>query len=325
MHQATKAMTLAAVLAAAAFNHAVASDFPTRPIRVIMPYPPGTGPDTVMRQVGERLATELKTQVIIDNRAGGNGWIAAEAAKRAKPDGYTLFLSDSTLVSLHQHLYKKLPYDPEKDFSSVAALYSTYYYVTVSAESKWKSVSDLVAAAKANPGKVTYGSSGNGGNLHLGGAMMEQAAGIKMTHIPYKETAQIYVDINRGEIDWAVGTGSTTAPLYQAKKLKYLAITAPQRSATQPDVPTLHEVLGASGYDLQTWVALFAPRGTPVELIGRINTAVQKVLEQPEMRKQLENVGFEPFVQTPEQLAATVKKQSDQYADFVRKLNISLD
>lgn len=320
-----KLQALAVATLCAVATSGYAADFPERPIRVIMPFPAGTGPDNVMRQVGERLAAEWKQQVIVENRAGGNGWIAMEAVKRAAPDGYTLVLVDSPLMSLHPHLYKKLPFSPTADFVPVASFYRTYYLVTVGTDSKWKSVQDLIAAAKANPDGVTYGSSGTGGNLHLGGAMMANAIGAKMRHIPYKETGQVYIDVSRGEIDWAFGTASTTAPLYKSKKVRYLAISAPERSPTLPDVPTLREAVGPAAVDLQTWVALFAPRGTPQVIVDRINATVKTVLEQPEMRAQLANVGFEPFIQTPSELGRTVDTDSNVYADIVTRSKISVD
>jgi tripartite-type tricarboxylate transporter receptor subunit TctC len=316
----------AMALAACAFTGgALAADYPSRPVKVIMPFPPGTGPDNVMRMIAEKLTAEWKQQVIVENRPGGNSWIAVEAFKRSAADGYTLIFVDSPLVALQQHLYKKLPYDPVADFMPVAAVFRTNYLVTVAPDSKYKSVQELVAAAKANPGKITYGSSGYGGNLHLGGAMLASVTGAPMTHIPYKETGQIYIDVNRGEIDWAFGTASTTKPLYQAKKLKYLAVSAPQRLAAFPDLPTLQEVLGTNDVDLQTWLALYAPRGTPVPIIEQVNATIKKLLAQPEVRAQLANSSFEPFVQTPSELAATAAKESTQYADLVKRLNISLD
>lgn len=302
-----------------------AQTFPDKTVKIIMPFPTGTGPDTVMRLVGERLSKMWGQQVIIENRPGANGWLAMEAAKRSAPDGYTLLQADAPPMTVAQYLWKKLPYDPVKDFEPISGLYRTYYFVTVAADSKWNTVGDLVAAAKASPGKLTYGSSGNGGNLHLGPAMMEKATGTKMTHIPYKETTQIYISINTGDISWAVGTISTTRPMLQANKVKYLAITGPKRSPLFPNVPTVAESGGPANYELQTWVALYAPAGAPKAVVSKINADVGKVLQDPEVRAYLNGVGFEPLINTPAEMSEVARKDSAMFKDLVKDLNIQLD
>lgn len=302
-----------------------AQTFPDKPVKVILPFPTGTGPDTVMRLVGERLARLWGQQVIIENRPGANGWLAMDAAKRASADGYTLLQTDAPPMTVAPHLWKKLPYDPIKDFEPLAGLYRTYYFITVAADSKWNTVGDLIAAAKAEPGKLNFGSSGNGGNLHLGGAMMERAAGVKMTHIPYKETTQVYISINTGDISWAVGTASTTQPMLKANKVKYLAITAPKRSALFPNVPTVAESNGPAGYELQTWVGLYAPTGVPKAVSSKINADVAKVLQDPEVRAYLSGVGFEPLIETPADMLALARKDSAMFKEVVKDLNLTLD
>jgi tripartite-type tricarboxylate transporter receptor subunit TctC len=316
---------LATALACLVATSLHAQTFPDKPVKVILPFPAGTGPDSVMRLVGERLTRIWGQQVIVDNRPGANGWIAAEAAKRSSPDGYTLFQADAPLVTLAPHLFKRLPYDPAKDFDAVASMYRTHYFITVAADSKWNNVADLINAAKAKPGELTYGSSGVGGNLHLGGAMLERAAGIKMTHVPYKETPQIYVAIGTGDINWAMGTASTTQPMLKAKKVKYLAITAPKRSPLFPDVPTVAEAKGPANFELQTWVSLFAPHGTPKAIVNKINADVAKVLAEPEVKERLTTVGFESLIQTPDELQKMMSNDSTMWKGVVKEMNISLD
>jgi tripartite-type tricarboxylate transporter receptor subunit TctC len=318
-------MILATVLACLFAGAVNAQAFPDKPVKVILPFPAGTGPDTVMRMVGERLAKIWGQQVVIENRAGANGWLAMEAAKRSPADGYTLVQVDAPLITLAPHLWKKLPYDPNKDFEAVSAMYRTYYFVTVAADSKWKTVGDLINAAKVKPDALTYGSSGMGGNLHLGGAMMEAAAGVKMTHVPYKETPQIYVSINTGDIQWAVGTASTTQPMLKANKVKYLAITGTKRSPLFPDVPTVAESGGPANYELQTWVGLYAPTGVPKPVLTKLNTDIGRVLQDPEITKYLNSVGFEALVQTPAQLDEMAAKDSTKFKEVVKQTNISLD
>ena len=321
-----KIRSLAALAMTLVFSlGAHAQTYPDKPVKIILPFPTGTGPDTVMRLVAERLAKIWGQQVIIDNRAGANGWLAMEAAKRSPADGYTLLQSDAPPLTVAPHLWKKLPYDPVKDFEPISGLYRTYYFVTVAADSKWNTVGDLIQAAKAKPEALNYGSSGVGGNLHLGGAMMEKAAGVKMTHIPFKETPQIYVSINSGDINWAVGTASTTQPLLKAKKIKYLAITAPRRSTLFPDVPTVAESQGPANYELQTWVGLYGPAGIPKSIVTKVNADVNKVLQDPEVRAQLNAVGFETLVQSPTEMAELARKDSAAYKEVVKDLNVSLD
>jgi tripartite-type tricarboxylate transporter receptor subunit TctC len=310
------------VLAAAGVR---AQTFPAKPVKIILPFPAGTGPDTVMRLVGEKLNRYWGQQVIVENKPGANGWIAMDAAKRSTPDGYTLVQVDTPLMSLQPHLYKKLPYDPVKDFDPIGALYKTYYFVTVASDSKWKNVTDLVNAAKARPGEIKFGSSGNGGNLHLGGAMLETATGTKMSHIPYKETPQIYVGVSTSQIDWAFGTASTTSPMLKAGKVKYLAISSPKRHPAFPDVPTMAEAQGPSKFELKTWVALFAPRGTPKAIATQISADVARALKEADVQEKLLAVGFDPFIQSPDELQKTTAADSQMYKDLTSRLNISLD
>jgi len=320
-----KTLLLAGAIALSALTAVHAQTYPDRPVRVILPFPTGTGPDTVMRMVGERLAKAWGQQVVVENRPGGNGWIAMEAARRAPADGYTLLQVDASQMAAHPFLFRKMPVDPSRDFESVAPMYRTYYYVTVAADSKWKTVGELVADAKARPGAITYGSSGLGGNLHLGGAMMERASGTRMHHVPYKETTQIYMAIASGDIQWAVGTASTTQPLFKAGKIRYLAVTGPQRTAILPEVPTVAEAKGPPNYELQTWVGLYAPRGTPRALIAKLNADIAKVIQEPEIRSRLNAVGFEGLVQSPDEFQKMLQADAARFGALIRELNITLD
>ncbi|WP_137890281.1 tripartite tricarboxylate transporter substrate binding protein [Ramlibacter sp. 2FC] len=320
-----KALILSAALIAAVATGVHGQTFPDRPVKFILPFPTGTGPDTVMRLVGERLTRIWGQQVVVENKPGGNGWIAMDAAKRAPADGYTLLQVDASQMSAHPHLFKKMPIDPVKDFDPVAPMYRTHYYVTVAADSKWKTVGDLIAEAKAKPGAVTYGSSGMGGNIHLGGAMMEKATGTKMHHVPYKETTQIYMAIASGDIQWAVGTASTTQPLLKAGKLKYLAVTGPQRTSILPEIPTMAESQGPANYELQTWVGLYVPRGTPKAIVDRLNADVTRVIREPEIRARLAAVGFEGLAQTPEEFQKMMSADSMKFGTLIKEMNITLD
>jgi tripartite-type tricarboxylate transporter receptor subunit TctC len=319
------AVTVAVAATVALVAPATAQQYPNKPVKIIMPFPTGTGPDTVMRLVGEKLTRYWGQQVIVENKPGGNAWIALEAAKRSPADGYTLLQVDAATVVLQPHLYKKLPFDPFKDFEPVAPLYTTNYFVVVGADSPWQSIPDLVAAAKAKKGDLTYGSSGIGSQLHMGGAMMETAIQTPMTHIPYKETTQIYTSISSGDITWAFGTGSTVGPLYRAKKVKFLAIAAPQRNSAFPEVPTLAEAGGPSNFELRTWVGVLAPAGVPKPILEKINADIAKAMQEPDVRERLETVGFRPWPGTAGELAKAMDFDYKQYGDAVKRVKVSLD
>lgn len=321
-----KVVAVAAIAAALGWIGLVtAQNFPTRPVRVVLPYPAGTGPDAVMRQVGERLTQRWGQPVTIENRAGANGWTAAEAVKRAAPDGYTLIQGDNLLFALQPFVFRRLPFDPVRDFEPVAPLYQTHFFLVVPANSSWRNLPDLLMAARARNGSLTYGSSGVASHMHLGGAMLEGATGVTMTHVPVRETPQVFVSVANGEIDWAFGTASTTGPMYRAQRIRYLAIAAPTRHPSFPDVPTMAEAGGPPELELKAWIALFAPRGTPRPIVDRINAEIAQVLSEPEIRERMNAVGFTPWAGSPEELARTVTHDQQVLGDVARRERISFD
>lgn len=330
--QATLPSHARALLLASAFmapglwaSSARAQTFPTKPVRSVAPYSPGSGPDAVMRILGEKLSRTWGQQLVIDNKPGGNGFIAIGDAKRAAPDGYTVMQVDNTHMALQPHLFKQLPYDPLKDFEPVAPLYTTNFFIVVAADSPWKDVSDLVKAAKAAPTEVTYGSWGNGSVAHVGAAMLEAATGTQMTHIPYKEMGQVYSSVASGDIKWAFGTAATAGPMYQAKKVKFIALAAPKRLPGYADVPTVGEAGGPAPFEVQAWVGLFAPAGTPKAAIEKIHADVAKVLEAPDVRDRLATFGFLPYIGSPSELTKAIERDSRKFGDVVKQAKIALD
>ena len=315
--------TLLATAALAA--PATAQQFPGKPVKAIIPYSAGSGPDTVIRLVGEKLTRSWGQQLIVENRPGGNGWIAIDAAKKSPPDGYTLLQLDDTHMALQQHIYRKLPHDLAKDFDPVAPLYRTYFFVVVPTNSEWKSVADLVAMAKAKSGGLTYGTWGIGSVGHVGTAMLEAATGTQMTHVPFKELPQLYGAVANGEVGWAYGTAATAGPLHRANKVKFLALAAPKRLAAHPDVPTVGEAGGPANLEVKAWVGLFAPRDTPKPIIERINADVTRALAEPDVRERLAGVGFEPFSSTPAAMANAIAADSRNFAEIVKRAKIALD
>ncbi len=323
---AARLVLAVAALAAAVFTHsATAQQFPTKPVRVITPFPSGSGPDSVLRVVGDKLSRAWGQQVIVENRPGANGFIAIEAAKKAKPDGYTLVQMDDAHMALQPHLYKKIPYDPAKDFDPVATLFRTYFFVVVPVESKWKNMSDLIAAAKAKPDNVIYGSWFIGSPGHIGAAMLEAATGTQMTHAPFKEMTQLFAAVANNEVAWSFGSAASSGPMYRAGKVKYLAVAAPKRVAGFTDIPTVAEAGGPANFEVKAWVALLAPRGTPKPIIDRINADVGKALSEPDARERLAGFGFEPFASPPGDIAKLIDADSRRYGEIVKRAKISVD
>lgn len=304
---------------------ALAQTTTPRPVRVVLPFSAGSGPDTVVRNVGDKMGVAGKAVVIVDNKPGANGWIAADAVKRAAPDGNTLLLVDNAQMALQQHLYKQMPFDASKDFEPIAPLYTTNFFVVVPADSPWKTMGDLIAAAKAKPGQLTYGSWGVGSVAHVGSAMLETATGTQMTHVPFKEIPQLYAAVATGDVSWAFGSAATVGPLYKAKKVKLLALAAPKRLAGYTDIPTVAESAGPTGFELKTWVALVAPKGTPKAAIEQFNEAANQALGDPDTRARFAAFGFEPWIGKPAEITRATEQDSARFADIVHRAKISID
>ncbi|MDB5847346.1 MAG: hypothetical protein JWP29_1098, partial [Rhodoferax sp.] len=241
------------------------------------------------------------------------------------PDGYTLLVTDATPLTLQPHLYKQLPFDPVKDFEPVAPLYTTNFFIVVGANSPYRNVADLVAAARARKGQVTYGSWGIGSVAHVGTAQFEGATGTQMTHVPFKELPQLYTAVATGEVDWAFGTAATVSPLFKGKRVRLLAYAGAKRLAGYEDVPTVAEAGGPAGFELRTWVALFAPRGTPRPLIDQLGASVAKGLAEADVRERFATYGFESWTATPAEMTRTSASDTQRFAEIVKRASISLD
>lgn len=302
---------------------AAAEAYPTRPVRVLTPFAPGSGPDSVIRLVGERLTQVWGQQVIVDNRPGGNGFIAIGAAAKAEPDGYTLVQVDDTHMALQPHLYKKIPYDIATDFDPIGTLFRVNFFVVVPSDSPWKSMTDLIDTARKEPGYVTYGSWFTGSPGHLGAAMLEAATGTQMVHVPYKQASDLYIGVGNGDVSWAFGSAGSAGAMYRAGKVRYLAVAAPERSSGYPDVPTVRESGGPADLEVKAWVALLAPRGTPSAIVEKINQDLKPILADPAIRERFTAFGFEPYASTPAEVAKTREDDLKRYGDIVARTKIS--
>jgi tripartite-type tricarboxylate transporter receptor subunit TctC len=302
---------------------AQAQSWPTKPIKFIVPYPPGGGTDVIARIVQEPLAKELGQQVIIDNRGGAGGSIGSALAAQSPSDGYTVLFTLSS-HTINPAIYTKLPFDTEKDFSSVVTVASLPQILVANPNFPAKTVKEVIEMAKAKPGTISYASVGNGSPGHLAGAMMATDAGVDMTHIPYRGGGPAVTDVMAGQVPLLWVSIPAAAQFVKAGKLRALAVSTVKRSAVFPDVPTMVES-GFKGFEVDSWYAMFVPAKTPQAIIDRINKAAVNVLAQPEVKERLLGQGAEAVGDTPEQLSSVVKKEIAKWKQVVKSANIKVD
>jgi tripartite-type tricarboxylate transporter receptor subunit TctC len=301
-------------------NVAAAQSFPSKIVKITAPYSSGAAPAVFMHVVAESLSKMWGQQVIIDAKPGASGFIAIGEVKNAAPDGYSLLAMANSHVAINPALYgAKLPYDPVKDFAPAAMFFYTHFFITVSTSGPYQTVPALIAAAKANPGKLSYGSSYVGSPSHLGAAELEYLTGTKMIHVPFKDQSQMYVQIANGDLAWAFSTLGSALPLIRGGRIKLLAIGDTRRLATLPDVPTIGEAGGPGGLVVDSWIGLFAPRGTPPEIVRTINAGVNRALGTQEVLDRLKTFGFEGAPVTPEQFADVIRTDQKRYAEIVQR------
>ena len=310
---------------ALAAGSAQAQDFPTKPVRIVTPFPAGAGPEAMLRVLAEKLQKKWGQPVIVENKPGGNGFIAIDAFKRGATDGHDLIQLDNVHLVAYPHLFKKLPYDASKDFDVLTPLFRTYFFVGVGAGSKYKSVGDILADAKANPGKLNYGSWSVGNPVHLGSALLESMTNTEMQHIIYKETSMLYTGVATGELNFALGTLATAGPLQRAGKIKFIGVTAPKRHSAFPDVPTVAESGGPAGYEMTGWTAVAAPKGLPKAVADKVQKDIEAALAEPDMKERFATFGYEAFPVTREQFTTFINAESVKYADVVKRSKASLD
>jgi len=312
-----KTMFTALLVLAAASTDAGAQAYPNKPIRLIVPYAAGGATDLMARSIAQKLGTGLGVQVIVDNRGGAGGNIAAEMAAKAPPDGYTLFFGATGQLVINPVLYAKLSFDPMKDFAPIGLVGQLPLFLTVPATSPINSVAELVAAVRAKQDKFNYGSSGIGGTTHLAMEMLKAHTGMSITHVPYKGTAAAVNDMLGGSLQVMFDAWATTGPHVQAGKLRFLAVSSAARSSFEPKVPTVAES-GYPGFDLGVWYALLAPAGTPADVIARLSAETAKVTAQPELKQTFGTMGMEPMTSSAEQLGTFMRSEAVKWAKVVR-------
>jgi tripartite-type tricarboxylate transporter receptor subunit TctC len=309
---------LLALPAALAATRSFAAGYPDKPIRLIVPFPAGGATDVMARGMAQQLATELGTQVVVDNRGGAGGTTAAEAAAHAAPDGYTLFFATMGTQAINPALYAKLRYDPQKDFAPISVTHLTPRVLIVAPQVAAKNVAELIALAKSRPDALTYGSAGNGSSSHLAGALFESMAGVKMLHVPYRGSAPLLTDLMAGRVDMTFDSFTVYAEHIRSGRVRALGVTSVQRLQALPQVPTIAEA-GVKGYEVSNWLGLLAPAGTPKDTMDKIHAALGRTMATPALREQLTALGIEPTFGSREAFAALIRSEIPKWAEIVRK------
>jgi tripartite-type tricarboxylate transporter receptor subunit TctC len=300
---------------------ALAQDYPVRPITIVVGYTPGATSDLLARTVGERLGTALGQTVIVENRSGVGGNIGAGHVARSQPDGYTLMVGTDAQMSSNVHLYKHVGFDPVKDFAPVAYAGLNIICLAVNTQLPINSVADLIAHAKANPGKLSYGSSGVGSPHHLAGELLRQKTGIDIQHVPYRGGGAAVNDLLGGHISMAFLSLSAVVPHLNTGKVRMIAMVEKTRYAAMPDVPTIGETV--PGFEMSSWIGLFAPAGTPADVIGKLNAGVAKVLTAEGVKEKLANLGLVVVAGKPEELSEVVKGAIQVRGELVKAAGIT--
>ena len=316
-------LVLAALAASVALS-AFAQSYPSKPIRLIVPFAAGGGNDNIARLVGKRLNESLGQPLVIDNRPGAGGVVGAELAAKSPPDGYTLFLGGVGSHAVNPNLIEKLPYDPIRDFSPVILLARAPLILVVHPSVPARTFAEFVAYARKNPGKLNFASNGNGSSAQLAAVMFDSMAGAEMVHVPYKGLAPALTDLLSGQVQVMFSSPVAILPHIKAGKLRALAVTGEKRIASLPEAPTVAES-GFPGYEASSWYGILAPAGTSREIVARLNAEFLKALEQPDVRNSLIADGAEPVGDTPEQFAAYIRSEKERMGKLIRDARIRME
>lgn len=291
--------------------------YPAKQIRIVVPFPAGGTADIMARVLGQKMSETWGQQVIVDNRAGAAGNIGAEVAAKAAPDGYTLFLCTVGTHAIHQSLYRKLPFDPIRDFSAIAYIAGVPNVVVVHPSIPAKNVKELIAFIKARPGQINFGSSGTGSSVHMSGEMLKVMAGLNMTHIPYKGNPQAVTDLMAGQIELMITNMPSVIPYIQSRKLRALAVTTRSRSPTLPDAPTMEEA-GVPGYESSAWFGLVGQAAMPRPIVNKLNAEAVRIVQLQDVKQNLASQGAEVLVMTPDEFGELIKTETAKWAKIVK-------
>jgi tripartite-type tricarboxylate transporter receptor subunit TctC len=301
-----------------------AQPWPSKPIKWVVPFAPGGTTDILARTIGEKLSVALGQPIIVENKPGAGGGVGAEQVAKSPPDGYTIMGGTISTHAINASLYKNLPYDPVRDFAPITLIVRLPNMLVVNPDVPAKDVRELIALLKANPGKYSFASSGNGTSQHLSGELFKVMTGVEMQHVPYRGSPPALADVVGGQVTMTFDNITTAWPLVKGGKLRALAVTTAKRSPIAPDVPTLAES-GLAGYEIGSWQGVFAPAGVPAEIVKRFNAEIVRIINAPDVRQKLVDMGAEPAPNTPEEFAAMVKAEVAKWADVVRKSGATVD
>ncbi len=310
------------VLAVSA-SGAMAQAWPGKAISLVVPFPPGGTTDVLARALGEKLSTALGQTVIVENKAGAGATLGADYVAKSKPDGYTLLIG-AVHHTIATSVYKKLPYDFQKDFAPITQIALVPNVLVVNASTPARNLAELVALLKAQPGKSTYGSNGNGTAQHLIGTQFQNLTGTELGHIPYKGSGPLATDLLGGQITMSFDTVTPILQHIKGGKLRALAVTTAKRSSALPDVPTLDEA-GLKGFDIGTWFGVLAPVATPKDVLARLNSEMVKVIQSPDFRKRMAEIGAEPIGNSADQMAQQIKAETEKFARLVKEAKVTID
>ena len=316
-------LLLGAALAIASFAVHAQSAYPAKPVRLVLPYPPGGGSDIIARPLAQRLTETLKQQVIVENRGGAGGNIGMELVAKSPPDGHTIVLALTAQLAVNPSLYQKLPYDPVRDFEPITLLATGPYILVVHPSLPVKSVKDLIALARARPNQVSYASSGSGSGGHLANELLNSMAKVKMLHVPYKGGGPALVSVISGQTEVLFATWAAGKPHIDSGRIRALAVSTAKR-LTGVDLPTVAEA-ALPGYDAGVWYALLAPAATPRDVVAKLNGEILRALAHPEFKAVLSRASIEPVGSTPEELTKFVKSEIAKWAKVVKDANVQVD
>jgi len=303
---------------------ALAQAYPNRPVRIVVPWPPGQATDIAARVVAEKLQQQLGQPFVADNRPGAGGSIGTDAVAKASPDGYTLLAASSGPISIMPSL-QKVPYDPLKDLQPVSLIAIAPFALVTHPSFPAKNAAEFVALVRANPDKYTFSSSGTGATAHLVSELFNSMAGLKARHVPYKGSAPALSDLMGGQIDYALETVASLAGHIKAGRLKALGVTSGKRTAALPDVPTLAEAASIPGYDIGAWIGYAAPPGTPKEVTAKLSAEIAKAMQAPDLKERYLSLGMDPASNTPDEMASFLRSEQARYGSIIKNANIKVE
>ncbi len=299
-------------------------DYPNRTVKIIVPFAPGGSTDVVARILADRLGTELKQSFIVENKPGAGGNIGADAVAKASPDGYTLLMGTTGVLAINKYLYKNMSFDPDRDLAPVSYTSLITNILVVNPQVPARTVAELIALAKADPGKLTFASSGAGSSTHLSAELFKSMAGVDILHVPYKGSSQALTDVMANQVTMLFDNAPSSIAFIEQGRLRALAVTSTKRLPNLPEVPTIDEA-GVKGYESLSWSGIVAPAGTPRRIVDRLNAAIEKILRDPEVRQRFVALGVEPVGGPPEAFSRHIRAEAEKWGRVVKTANITLN